>query len=324
MTALFAGLGILALVAAGVLLVGFHSKVTKGAIIAPIIIGVALIIFSGSFVIVPTGYVGVKSMFGQISNKVAHVGFNLKVPVVQEIQLVNTKQSDVTVQTRVWGESSEKTPVYAENIIVTYKVNGIKASWICANVSEGAENLITPSLVASAVKNAMVQLDADHVTIRSAVEPLVLEQLKVSVSDKYGNDVIDILKVVIDQMDFEDSYNEAIAAKSIARQNQEKQNIENATAVAKAESDKKVAIANAEAAAESAKIKAEADANVAKIAAEAEADVIKTKADAQAEANKKLAQSLTDEVLKSQFYGAWDGKLPEVMSDGTVITNLGN
>lgn len=323
MNTLFTTLGIIAIIISVLLAVFLKISNKKTIALSCFIAGIILIILSASFVIVPTGYVGVKSMFGQISSKVAHVGFNFKFPVIQDIKLVNTKQSDITIETQVWGESKEKTPVYAQNIIVTYKINGDKASWICANVSESAESLVTPSLVASSVKNAMVELDADHVTVRSSVEPLVLESLRKSVVDKYGEDVIDILKVVVDQMDFEDSYNEAIAAKSIARQTQEKQQIENATAVAKAESDKKVAVANAEAQAEAAKIKAEADASVAKIAAEAEADVIKTKAEAQAEANKKLAESLTDEVLKSQFYDAWDGKLPEVMSDGTVITNLG-
>ena len=42
------------------------------------------------------------------------------------------------------------------------------------------------------------------------------------------------------------------------------------------------------------------------------------------EANKKISDSLTDAVLRSQFYEAWDGKLPTVMSDGTIITNVGN
>lgn len=323
MNTFFTAFGIILIIAAIVSAIILKVAFKKKLAVALLIIGLFLIVLSSAFEIVPTGYVGVKSMFGQISNDVANVGFNFKVPVVQDIKLVNVKQSDITIETQVWGESSEKTPVYAQNIIVTYKINGEKASWICANVSNNAENLITPSLVASSVKDAMVQLDADHVTVRSSVEPLVLEALRNSIVEKYGEGVVEILKVIVEQMDFEESYNEAIAAKSIARQTQEKQAIENATAVAKAESDKKVAVANAEAEAEAAKIKAQADADVAKIAAEAEADVIKTKAQAQAEANKKLAESLTADVLKSQFYDAWDGKLPEVMSDGTVITNIG-
>ena len=310
------------------------SKIKKTVIIIVIVLA-ALLIIGGMFKIVPTGHVGVKTTFGQISNAVIEPGFYFKLPIVQSVILVDTKQNDVQVNAQVWGESIEKTPVYASGTIITYKVNGSKAAWLCANVGNDADSLLTSSLVASSIKSAMVQLDADHVTVRSSVEPLVLEELRKAVKDKYGEDVIDIIKVVIDQMDFEDSYNEAIAAKSIARQQQERQAIENATAVAKAESDKKVAVANAEAAAESAKIKANAEADVArieanaqadvaKISALAEAEVIKTKADAQAEANKKISDSLTDAVLRSQFYEAWDGKLPTVMSDGTIITNVGN
>ena len=54
--------------------------------------------------------------------------------------------------------------------------------------------------------------------------------------EKYGEGTVSVLKVVINQMDFEDSYNQAIAEKSVAQQNQEKQEIENKTAIAKAES----------------------------------------------------------------------------------------
>ncbi|MCQ2428264.1 MAG: hypothetical protein MJ137_07700 [Clostridia bacterium] len=300
-----------------------------------VIAAVIAIIILGSFKIVPTGYVGVKATFGQISDKIILPGFYFKIPFVETVSLIDTRQTDVTISSQVWGESSEKTPVFAQDVIITYKVNGDKAAWICSNVSENTENLLTASLVASSIKSSMVKLTADNVTVRSQIEPLVLEELRKAVIEKYGEDVIEIVKVVVDQMDFEPSYNEAIAKKSIARQQQEQQSIENATAVAKAESDKKVSLANAEAAAEAAKIKAEADAAVAKIQAEAdadvariaataEADVISTRAEAQADANKKLAESLTDSVLKSQFYEAWDGKLPEVMSDGTVITNIGN
>ncbi len=303
-------------------------------VLTVVIVAAALLIIGGMFKIVPTGYVGVKTTFGQISDTVIEPGFYFKLPVVQSVILVDTKQNDVQVNAQVWGESSEKTPVYASGTIITYRINGSKAAWLCANVGNDADSLLTSSLVASSIKSAMVQLDADHVTVRSSIEPLVLEALRSAVIDKYGEDVVEIVKIVIDQMDFEDSYNNAIAQKSIARQQQEKQAIENATAVAKAESDKKVAVANAEAQAESDKIRAEAEASVAKIqanaqadvariTADAEADVIKKKAAAQAEANRQLAESLTDEVLKSQFYEAWDGKLPTVMSDGAVITNVG-
>ena len=200
----------------------------------------------------------------------------------------------------LWGESSEKIPVYATEITVTFQVESGRSAWIFSNVTD-TKDLITQSLVSSAIKSAMVELPASEVTVRSKIEPLVMEELAESIDEKYGSDTISVLKVVIDQMDFEESYNNAISDKSIAMQRQAQQEIENNTAIAKAEADKKVAIANAEAEAEATRIAAEAE----------------------AAANKLIAESLTDEILKSKFYEKWDGKLPSVMGDNAVISNIG-
>lgn len=55
--------------------------------------------------------------------------------------------------------------------------------------------------------------------------------------------------------------------------------------------------------------------------AEAKAEAIKIAAEAEAEANKKLAASLTDEVLKKEYYDKWNGVLPSVLAgeDTSVI-----
>lgn len=329
MNTIFTAIGVVLLVLSLVLTVIKAGKVRDGVKagmggLLPALLGAACILCGASFMVVPSGYVGVRSTFGQISEKPVPTGINFQLPFVQQITLVNSKQQDVIIPNQIWGESSEKTPVYASEITVTYQINASKAAWITMNVTGGTENLVTPVLVSSAIKSAMVELDTNSVTIRSKVEPLALEKLTASVAEKYGTDVVNVIKVNVNQMDFEESYNQAISSKSIARQTQERQAIENTTAIAKAEADKKVAIAQAEAAAEAAKIAAQADADVAKIAAQAEAEVIKLKADAQAKANEVLAKSLTEAVLKSQFYEAWDGKLPNVMGEGTVITSIGD
>lgn len=264
------------------------------------ILGALLLIFSLSFTIVPTGYTGVKTTFGQISENTMPQGFNLKVPLVQSIKLVNNKQQDARVESQIWGETSEKTPVYAGDIVVTYQISNKASAWIFRNISD-TNHLISESLVASALKSAMVELPAATVTNRAKIEPLAKEKLIDSINEKYGEDKITILKVVINQMDFEDSYNAAIAEKSIAQQTKEKQAIENETAIAKAEAEKKVAITNAEASAEATRIAAVAE----------------------AEANEKIKNSLNDQIIKSKFYDKWNGELPNVMGSDSVITNIG-
>ena len=124
----------------------------------------------------------------------------------------------------------------------------------------------------------------------------------------------------IDDMDFEDSYNQAIAQKQIAQMNYEKQQIENerAVAAAEAEAEKKVIEANAEA--EQKRITAEADAEKERIAAEAEADALKAVADAQAEANRKLAESVTATLIEYEKIKAWNGQLPKVTDSNSIIS----
>lgn len=288
------------LITAGIVFAFVKSLGKKALASVFLIIGAVVLVGAMSFSIVPTGYTGVRTTFGQISENTVPQGFNLKVPLVQNIKLVNNKQQDVKISSQIWGETAEKTPVYASDIVVTYQISNNASAWIFRNISD-TNNLISDSLVASAAKSAMVEMKASEVTNRTKIEPMVKEKLISSINEKYGEDRISILKVVVNQMDFEEDYNKAIAEKSIAQQTKEKQAIENETAVAKAEADKQVAITNAQ----------------------AKADATRIAAEAEAEANEKIKNSLNDQIIKSKFYDKWDGKLPEAMGSDTVITKIG-
>lgn len=248
--------------------------------------------------IIPTGYTGVKTSFGQIQEETIRSGkLNFTIPFVESIHKVNNKQQDKHIETQIWGEASDKTPVYASDVIVTYQIMPDGSAWIYANVSD-SKNLIGDELVASAIKAAMVELSPEEVTNRTKIEPLVQQKLADSVAQKYGEGIVYVHKVIINDMDFEEAYNAAIQQKSIAQQEAAKQKIENEAAIAKAEADKQVAITNAEAEAEKTAIRAEA----------------------QAEANRKIAESLSDELIEYQKIQKWDGKLPAVTGGSALIS----
>ena len=251
-----------------------------------------------SLTIVPTGYTGVKTSFGQIQETTIQSGkLNFTIPFVQSIHTVNNKQQDKHIEDQIWGEASDKTPVYAADVIVTYQVLPEKSAWLYANVSD-IKNLLGDELIASAVKSAMSELGPEDVTNRTKVEPLAQRKLAESLNQKYGEGAVFINKVVINNMDFEEAYNTAIQQKSIAQQNADKQKIENEAAIAKAEADKQVAITNAE----------------------AEAQKTSIAADAQAEANRKIAESLSDTLIEYQKIQKWDGKLPTVSGSNALVS----
>lgn len=278
----------------------FFQERGKGLFSALAVAGIVILLFGASFKIIPTNYTGIRTTFGQVSETVVKEGFNWKIPFIQDIEVVNNKQTDVNINSKVWGETSEKTPVYAADIVVSYHVNPEKSAYLYKNVSN-TKNLIDEKITSSAIKSSLVTLSVKEATVRNKIEPLVKENLQISLNEKYGENTIIVSKVIINDMDFEDDYNAAIAEKSITQQVQEKQEIENNTAIAKAEADKKVKIVNAEAEAEATRIKAEAE----------------------AEANKVLAKSLTDPILRSKFYDKWNGTLPSVMGENTAIVDIG-
>ena len=250
--------------------------------------------------IIPTGYTGIKTSFGKVSQKELTTGIHFSVPFVQNVSEINNKQQDVTIADKIWGEASDKTPVYAENVTVTYNISVEKSVWLYSNVTN-MDDIINNGIVASAVKSAMAELGPEDVTNRGKVEPLAQQKLAEAINAKYGEDAVTVHQVIISNIDFEDAYNDAIQQKSIAQQTAARQKIENETAIAKAEADKTVAIKNAEAKAEKMKIEAEA----------------------QADANKKVAESISDELIDYQKIEKWDGRLPTV-TGGNAIVSLDN
>ena len=138
---------------------------------------IVLVLAVCSFHIIPTGYTGVKTSFGQIQETTIQSGkLNFCIPFVQSIHKVNNKQQDKHIEAQVWGEASDKTPVYAADVIVTYQVLPEKSAWLYANVSD-IKNLVGDELVASAIKSAMAELGPNEVTNRTKIEPLAQQKL---------------------------------------------------------------------------------------------------------------------------------------------------
>lgn len=285
-----------------------EKKLITGGVLGVI----CLITLICSISIVPTGSTGVRVRMGQVQDETIEAGVHLKIPFFESIKKVNNKQCEASYDGQLWCESSEQTPVYYENVTLSYQIAPSASVWLYKNVNKNIINdgkaLITPNIVSSAMKNASVQLVTRDVTKRACIEPLATKELQASLDEKYGEGAVTIVKLSIGNADFEPAYNEVIAQRQSAQITYEKQQIENKTAIEKAEAD-----------AQKKKIDAEGDAEAAKAKAAGEAEAIKTKADAQAEANRKLQESLTGEIITNNFINKWDGELPKVQGNEGLI-----
>lgn len=142
--------------------------------------------------------------------------------------------------------------------------------------------------------------------------------------DTYLKQKFEPYGIIIDTVNFTDiSVDEETAAaiqkKVTAQQELELANIEAQTAKVQAEKDKQVALIEAEKNKETAAIQAEQ----AKIKAQGEADAKKIAADAEAEANRKIAESLTPELIERQKIEKWNGDVPQVQGSSTPIIGVG-
>ena len=277
----------------------------EGSIIGIIIssvLALAFIVFSLSFTIIPTGYTGVKVTFGQVDPCTLPHGFNIHLPLIQSIITVNNKQQDIRFDNPIVSETSERNEVTFQGITVTYQINTEKSAWIYANVTNYEEGLISESLVASAIKASSKQLNPIDCTNRSVLEPIAKDNVQKSLNEKYGEGVVYVNKVVINDAAFDKEYDDKIAKKQQAQIDYETQQIENNKNIEKAEADAKVL-----------KRKTEAEAEAKIIAAEAEA-----------EANRKVSESINENILSKTYYEKWDGKLPSTIvgNDTEALINI--
>lgn len=265
------------------------------------LLGIILFICGFSITIIPSGYVGIKTSYGQISGEVLSSGQYFSIPFIYHVDKINCKQQEKDFgELRIWSETSERTEIYCEHVVVDYQINSEYAAWIWQNIEEWDNNLLKQTSIESGIKTATKQFNDTDVTNRAKIEKVAKETVQKSLNEKYGNQVLNIVSVNIGNMNFTDAYNEAIEKKNQAKLEAEKADYEN---------QKK--IKDAEAVSQEKKIKAQGD---------AEATLIK--AEAEAQANKKISESLTKELIQKRMIDKWDGKLPIVSGDSSPIVNM--
>ena len=274
-----------------------RKKKSKGGMIAAIcIIAVAvLILVLSSGAIVPAGSTGVVVTLGSVSDNTYSEGFHLKIPFVQQVEIVSNK---IQVYETDASAVSKDLQTVNSKIAVNFRVRSDASASIYKNIGADYQQVILMPAVQESMKAISAKYNAEQlITNRNQVGQEIKEQLESKVSE-YG---IQIDKFNIVNFDFSAEFNSAIEQKQVAEQNLLK---------TKTEQEEQLVIADADA---QKKIKA----------ANAEASAIKAKADAQAEANKVISESLNDTLLKYQLLEKWDGTVPKVAGSANPLLTLG-
>lgn len=290
----------IAIIVGVLLFMGLSEDVNLFGIIG-VVIGFITLILGFSISFVPTGYIGIRTAYGQIAGNPVSSGLHFHVPFVENIHKMNCKQQEMVFdKDKIWSETSERTEVYAENIVVDYQINAEYGAWIWSNIEEWDTNLVKRTSVESGLKAAFKQYNDTDVTDRSKIEKTAKEYIQKSLNTKYNNQVVTVISVTISNINFSDAYNDAIEKKAQAKLSAEEQAYENQKTIdqAKAEAEKQ------------------------RIEAEGKAKAKIIEAEAEAEANEKISKSITPEVLQREWIQKWNGKTPSVVSDGNIMYGI--
>ena len=221
------------------------------ALIIVITLAVLILIFN-SFTVVNEGYIGVKYQFGKIVSSDLSAGLNMHMPFIEEIQQVDTREQIYSVQTDAY--TSDTQTVDNLGLKLNYYYDGTKLPEIIRTIGIGnvETKLLVPN-VAKISKDEIGRVKAeDLVQNRSDVQNAIYESLKKTLEPQG----IIVTAFAIENLAFEDAFEQSIQAKVIAAQDALK--MQNKTAEREEEAKQKVIAAQAEA--DSQKIKADADA----------------------------------------------------------------
>jgi regulator of protease activity HflC (stomatin/prohibitin superfamily) len=185
------------------------------------------------------------------------------------------------------------------------------------------------SIAVERTKAVLSSYTADKIIMeRATVSSAVSTEIENTVGDNYH---VDITMVALTNIDFSDAYEQAVEAKMVAEQAKLQKDYENQAKEAAAKTEAEVK-----------KLQADADAYTKEKAAEAEAKAIEIKSIevarmlgltiVDAEGNEVIKPDLTDAEAKliadylkyMEYLATWDGKLPEVMTDGNMSLILPN
>lgn len=288
-----------------------------GAIITGVCIFVALICAIICLNKIPAGYVGVVyNMNGGVDGEILSQGWHIVSPTkkvttysigLEQSYLVSGEKGDSKHDESFKCPTSDGKSVTVElefsyrfdearvaNTFVTFKgKNGetIKDTFIKPKVSAWTQEITALYPVTDIFGDKRTEINAH------------LDEYLRQKFDQYG---ILIDTVNFTNIDVDPETAAAIQKKVNAQQELELANIEAQTAQVQANKDKQVAQIAAE---------------TAVIEANAKADVLQIEAEAEADANRKIAASLTPELIEKLKYEQWNGELPTV-TGGTSLINI--
>ena len=266
----------------------------------------AIVLFVVSCIgIVPTGYTGILTTFGAVSERTVGAGINFIAPW-QNIVTMDNRAQKVEINTSAFSSDIQQVDIVMS---VNYCINQQAARDLYRTVGRNYyENVMFPRIQEN-TKAIFSQYTAENlISQREILSSSIVDLMKEDMA-QYN---ITIISIAIEDLDFTDAFTSAVEAKQVAAQNKLTAETQQAQKTMEQEAEAERAIIAANAKAQQDIIAAQADLEVVKI----QADAALYAGEREANMNERIAAALTEELIKYYWIKQWDGKLPTTVLGG--------
>ena len=237
------------------------NPVVRYAVLAISLIIAVVLLVSSVITTVPTGHTGIITVFGSVKSATLDSGMHFIAPWENVIKMDNRVQKQTLSLSCFSSDIQEVRVMYTLN----YQINKQNASQIYKTIGTDYYAITIEPAIAESVKIVMARYTAEELVGTREALAEIIETILSSQLEKFN---IEVVSTAIEDMDFTDSFTNAVEAKQVADQKAKQAKIEQEQAKMEASYNKEISEIQASAAAEVAKIQAQADMEVAKIGAD--------------------------------------------------------
>lgn len=199
-----------------------------------------IITLCNSFKSIPTGFVGVKTRFGQVQDTMLNEGLNFKIPYIEKITLMDCRTQKVEYSMETSSKDLQKVSNFS--IAVNYNISKDTANKLYREVGVDYKTIIVEPAIKEAIKSVTANYTAEElITKRNEVSAMATE----TIYNKLNNKGISVTSVNVLDLSFSKEFDEAIEKKQIVEQQTQQARYE--LEKAKVENEKKIENAKAEA-----------------------------------------------------------------------------
>ena len=272
------------------------KKAPKPLIILIAILALAAVVLNTCTITVDTGYTAIVTTFGKVEDYTLEAGFHFKTPF-QQIILMDNREQKTSFATQAFSSDIQQVDI---NGSINYAINKSTAMTLFREVGTNYfDKLVNPRMMEN-TKAVFSKYTAENLVSAREELSVQIRDILSKEMERYG---ISIISISIENVDFTDAFTDAVEAKQVAAQKKLQAEIEQEQKTMETQQQ-----------AQCQKIEAEAKADVLKVNADAEAYSTRIKAEAEAEANRKIAESLTPELIEFTQVNQWNGELPQYVS----------